>query len=109
MKGKIEISDSIYCSNNGLTRTLPKENQSDGVDSISNKSSNYVAYLVGESVSNLIFDDEMAKHVGPGGLFIKNSRKEDAGTIKGVGTNLEFRGGPTIIKGPINLNQEEGI
>lgn len=52
----------------------------------------------------MIFDDEVAKQVGPGGIFIKSYIEEGIGLKKDSGSGLEIRSGPTQNKGPIYHN-----
>lgn len=83
-----------------MARTATQLVSVSGVDSISSKSSSFVLCSV-ESVKDLIFDDEMVKQVGPGGIFLKSSREVVNRQKEGSGLNEELGIGSKV--GPDGL------
>lgn len=97
VKRSAEKSECYKCQEEGLDRTAHKHVLSDGADSLPTLSSNFVSCSIGETVNNLIFDDELAKQVGSDGIFIKDTENNcGLKSVKDLGTCV----GPPNLKGP---------
>lgn len=76
VKRKSKKSDCIYFPNVGLDGMVYYDGNTNGAESISTESSTFVACSIGNSVNKLIFDDEGAKQVVPGGTSLKLMKRK---------------------------------
>lgn len=97
LEGKTDI---INCSSKGLGGTVSKESNPDGVENISYRSNSFVACSLGNSVNNLVFDDEVEKQVGPCGFIINSQKRLSSNEHIGVSEGLTKVNGPNSSLGP---------